>query len=848
MALSTAGRSAALEEAQRETFDVLVVGGGIVGAGIARDAALRGFRVALVEQHDLASGTSSRPTRLIHGGLRYLEIYDFGLVREDLKEREILLRLAPHLVFPLPFLLPQYGRRRLYEAKLRAGMQLYDLLSFDKSLPSRRWLSREAVLATEPGINPDGLQGAWRYYDAQVPLVERLVVENALDAAAHGATILTHARVERFLRDPGQGPAVTGAVVRDARSGRSVEVRARLTVNATGPWLDRTDGEVRPGRPPLLRLTKGVHLVTPPGTRHAHVLFSQTDGRLFFVVPWLGQSLVGTTDTDFQGDPGTVAADAADVAYLTDSARRAFPAAPFDRVYYTWAGVRALGRVEGVREGQVSRKHRVLDHQEREGLPGIVSVVGGKITAYRGIAEEVGDLLCRRLGRELPSYTDRRPFPGAILGSAPDVEAYVEREVWPRAEGLGLTRAQAGRRGGSTARWPRPCSTWPMPTAASPGRWRRGRRRSGRSWPAPCARSGRRPSATSCCAAPIWGCVPIRGCGRSSSIAAALGELSGWDATERAAQVDAYRAELDPMRRRAARRCPARRPPSRSAETRPGIVRAVRAIVLGAGRGQRLMPLTAGAPKSYAPVAGKRILDWILEALAGGGIERQDVAFVGGYRIEQIRADYPAFAYFHNPDWATTNILASLFCAEPAMAPGFVCSYADILYRPEVVRKLLASPADITLAVDTDFRRRYRRRSQHPELDAEKVRASGDRIVEVNRRIPAEAVGRRVHRRRPVHRGRRRPAAGALPPGEGPLRGRPVRGGGVLPHGLPDPPPAGDARSGRADAPGGHPRRVLRDRHHRGLRHRSGGVDRAPGSAVALAQPGGGAASAWSLA
>jgi glycerol-3-phosphate dehydrogenase len=156
---------------------------------------------------------------------------------------------------------------------------------------------------------------------------------------------------------------------------------------------------------------------------------------------------VGTTDTDYEGDPGVVAADAADVAYLTASARRAFPAAPFDHVYYTWAGVRALGRVEGVTEGQVSRKHRLLDHQEREGLPGLVSVVGGKITAYRGIAEEVGDLLSRRLGRETASYTDRRPFPGAALGSAPDVEAYVEREVWPRAAGMGLTRAQAGRLG-----------------------------------------------------------------------------------------------------------------------------------------------------------------------------------------------------------------------------------------------------------------------------------------------------------------------------------------------------------------------------------------------------------------
>ena len=188
------------------------------------------------------------------------------------------------------------------------------------------------------------------------------------------------------------------------------------------------------------------------------------------------------------------------------------------------------------------------------------------------------------------------------------------------------------------------------------------------------------------------------------------------------------------------------------------------------------MPLTAEAPKCYAPVAGKRILDWILEALAGGGIDRRDVAFVGGYRIEQIRADYPEFTYFHNPDWATTNILASLFCAEPAMEDGFVCSYADILYRPEVVRDLLASSADITLAVDTDFRRRYRRRSQHPESDAEKVRASGDRITEVNRLIPAEeaageyigvarfTAGRRAQLREHYHRAKARY-------GDGPFRG-----------------------------------------------------------------------------
>ncbi len=384
-------RVEAVRRLREAAVDVLVVGGGIVGTGIARDLALRGVKVALVEQHDLASGTSSRPTRLVHGGLRYLEIYDFGLVREDLREREILLRVAPHLVFPLPFLLPQYGRgagNALYRAKLRAGMQLYDLLSFDKSLPNRRWLSREELRAEEPGINADGLQGAWRYFDAQVPLVERLVVENALDAAAHGTVVLNHARVERFLRGgggEGEGSgAVTGAVVRDVLTGQDLEVRAAVTVNASGPWLDMTDREIRPERPPLLRLTKGVHLVTPAATRNAHVLFAQSDGRLFFVVPWLGYSLVGTTDTDYRGDPAAAGAEEEDVRYLTTEARRAFPEAPLDRVHYTWAGVRALVRVDGVKEGQVSRKHKVLDHQVKDGVAGILSVVGGKITAYWG--------------------------------------------------------------------------------------------------------------------------------------------------------------------------------------------------------------------------------------------------------------------------------------------------------------------------------------------------------------------------------------------------------------------------------------------------------------------------------
>lgn len=194
-------RRDALAALRERTFDALVVGGGIIGTGIARDLARRGCSVALVERADLASGTTSRPTRLIHGGLRYLETLDFGLVRADMREREILLRAAPHLVRPLAFLVPLYDESFLFRQKLRIGMRLYDALSFDSSLPRRAWLSAAEVTEAEPGLRRDGLRGAWRFYDAQVSFVERLVVENALDAATGGAVILNHAPALRFVRD-----------------------------------------------------------------------------------------------------------------------------------------------------------------------------------------------------------------------------------------------------------------------------------------------------------------------------------------------------------------------------------------------------------------------------------------------------------------------------------------------------------------------------------------------------------------------------------------------------------------------------------------------------------------------
>ena len=494
------------------TVDLLVIGGGIIGAGIARDAALRGLSVALVEQADFASGTTSRPTRLIHGGLRYLELFDFGLVRSDMREREILLRIAPHLVFPLPFLLPLYRPSLVYQFKLRLGMQLYDWLSLDKSLPKRKYLDRAATLAAEPNLKPDGLTGAWRFYDAQVPLVERLVVENVVDAAAHGALVLNHARATGYTRE---GDRVTGATIRDAVAGSDVTIRARYTVNATGPWLDGTISLLHPGTKPLLRLTKGIHLVTPRATEQAHVLFSESDGRLFFVVPWMDETIVGTTDTDYRGDPADAAPTEEDVRYLQAAAHRAFPNAPFDEILFTWAGVRALVREEGVSESEVSRKHALYDHEKRDGITGVLSVVGGKITAYRAIAEEVTDAAVSKLRSSASECrTAELPLPGAAEnGGATDLARIVAADgalaapVCPNEKVSGAELVYAVRH------------EWAMTLGDVLLR------------------------------RTMLGLRPCQGLDCIDRVADVVGAEIGWDADRRAAEIAAYRREIEPMRR-----------------------------------------------------------------------------------------------------------------------------------------------------------------------------------------------------------------------------------------------------------------------------------------------------------
>lgn len=391
----------------RHAFDVLVVGGGIIGCGVARDAARRGLRVALFEQDDFGSGTTSGSTRLVHGGLRYLEMLDLGLVRLDLREREILLRLAPHLVSPLRFLLPFYGTSTLARWKMRAGMWLYDALSFDRSLERHAMLSADAAHAAEPRLARSGLQGAASYWDAQATLPERLCIENIVDAVAHKAAVCNHSRVVSAVTADGR---IRGLRVHDLIAQREVEVTGRVVVNAAGPWFDRAAGVLQTRARPRVRTTRGIHVACANPPAHALALPSAVDGRLTFVIPWLGYAWVGTTDVDYEEEPGDVAATPEDIDYLRRSVE------PFvgdlGDVLFTNAGVRALVRRDG-EASKVTRSHQVIAEQDPVGL---VSIIGGKLTGYRAIAEEATQRVCRLLEITTRGTTATVPLPGARPG------------------------------------------------------------------------------------------------------------------------------------------------------------------------------------------------------------------------------------------------------------------------------------------------------------------------------------------------------------------------------------------------------------------------------------------------
>ncbi len=399
----------------RVPHDLIVVGAGINGLGVARDAASRGLRVLLLEQDDVCSGVSAWSGRLVHGGLRYLEHRDFALVRESLRERERLFRLAPHLVRPKRLIMPFYAHNRRPAWLIRLGMVAYDALSFDKRTGRHEVLRRDALLRRFRGIDQHGLGGGVVFTDGQVEYAERLCVEVALEAVGAGAEIRTKARVEEPLLE---GSRVVGVRYRDTTTGTMHEAHACVVLNVAGPWIDRIFRRGAPEQPRLNGGTKGSHLVVDPfpGAPDDVVYYeSKTDGRLVLVIPWMGRYLIGTTDLRFDEDPGEARCDAEEMRYLLDEVNALVPGADLtpEKVLFTYSGVRPLPYAPDVDEWEVPRSHVLHDHAPD--LEGLVTVVGGKLTTYRQLAEDAVDDVFRRLGRKAPRcVTAHLPLPGVV--------------------------------------------------------------------------------------------------------------------------------------------------------------------------------------------------------------------------------------------------------------------------------------------------------------------------------------------------------------------------------------------------------------------------------------------------
>jgi glycerol-3-phosphate dehydrogenase len=420
LSFSAQTRAANLARMAEDRFDVLVIGGGITGVGIALDAAARGLSVALVEKDDFAAGTSGRSSRLIHGGFRYLEHREFGLVHEALRERKILLRLAPHLVRPISMymLADSLPSRALY----RLGLAGYDLLAAGRSVGLHRSVRAEQVREAVPGFG--GRSRGFRYFECQTDDA-RLTIEVARAAHAYGAVLANHARAEGLLGDA----RVEGAAVADEMTGQRLEIRARATVNAGGVWADRVRGLATTGGERLVP-SKGVHLVFAPGAVRTKVGVvapsAAHDGRFVFLIPWEDRVYAGTTDTPYAGELDDPAVDDADRDYILSAVAQYFPTLTGRDVVAAWAGLRPLLNREqapaDVRTRDLSRKHAVF-----EDPPGLFTITGGKLTTYRAMAEDLVDWIAGALGAAGPCRT--RSIPLGLHGSSGEALRLATAEV-----------------------------------------------------------------------------------------------------------------------------------------------------------------------------------------------------------------------------------------------------------------------------------------------------------------------------------------------------------------------------------------------------------------------------------
>ncbi|HEY0107580.1 MAG TPA: glycerol-3-phosphate dehydrogenase/oxidase [Rhizomicrobium sp.] len=384
----------ALDRLANETFDLLVIGGGVTGACVARDAAMRGLSVALIEKGDFAGATSAHNSKLVHGGLRYLRNFELGLVRESLKERRIWQRIAPHLVHPLPFLVPLYGTGLASRLAGSAGLALYDVLSFDKGwlddpaqrLPNHDWLDAKRALSAEPVLEGPRFEGAFRYYDAQMYAPERLALECLIDADSHGAAIANYVAAQTIRLRDGRAE---GCAVREVFGGAAFDIRARAKLVAAGPWADifLEHALGKPAAQKLLR-SKGIHVLVPAMTR-GNALTVAAGGGHFFVLPWHGHTLLGTTDTAFAGAPDTVGVSTADIDGFLAFVNAHLPGAKLTRakVEHFYAGLRPLVDDGSGDTYGASRRAELIDHGKADGVAGLFSAIGGKWTTSRDLAQ-----------------------------------------------------------------------------------------------------------------------------------------------------------------------------------------------------------------------------------------------------------------------------------------------------------------------------------------------------------------------------------------------------------------------------------------------------------------------------
>ncbi|MGH9938160.1 MAG: glycerol-3-phosphate dehydrogenase/oxidase [Blastocatellia bacterium] len=440
-------RRESLSKFAEEVFDILIIGGGITGAGLALDAALRGLRVALVEKRDFAAGTSSRSTKLIHGGLRYLEHFDFALVREGLRERAILAKIATRLARPFPFVIPIYkNSRRNYDhpLKMRLGLWFYDLLAGRYNFARHLRLSRDEALRFAPQLDPQGLKGAFLYYDA-VTNDSRLVIEVIKTARERGAEIANYTRVAGFIKN--EDGKIAGARLRDELTGAEIECRARIVINATGVWMEdtiRLNGQTAIGLNKRVRPAKGIHLTVSADRLRvgAALLIPSLDShRFYFVVPWEGRVNIGTTDTDYNGDKNHPQAEPGEVSEILGAINSYFPEArlePAD-VISSWAGLRPLiTDLRASATAGVSRKEEIIESED-----GLISIGGGKLTTYRLMAEHGINLAAKRLSERFDiAANDASTKDAAIGGDLNRDELTMIAERLSQTENLPLETAR----------------------------------------------------------------------------------------------------------------------------------------------------------------------------------------------------------------------------------------------------------------------------------------------------------------------------------------------------------------------------------------------------------------------